>query len=276
LARSAPAAGPAVPIPCQITFRVLKYTMISDRLLKVTLLISLFIHGAIILPRANFNPFTPAPKAQEIAVRYIKENPAVKSPARNFTESGRQKLMPASEPFLKLDSKMITGTKRAPLPYIEPEDSSAGPKASQVHKLGSSGSATNSQIHKPTGFSKPTFMNSQVLAIKKKISLPAIEMAKINNPSYISYYQIVREKIRRSAYQNYTHNETGEVYISFIITNDGYIKDVRLAEEKTMANDYLKNIALRSIKDASPFPNFPKELDYPQLSFNIIISFEIE
>jgi TonB family protein len=229
----------------------------------------------IILPRANFNPFTPAPKAQEIAVRYIKENPAVKSPPRNFPESGRQKLMPVPEPFLKLDAKMVTGTKRAPLPYIEPENSTGN---SKVLSNGQErrGLVSASQSHKLTGFSKPTFMNSQVLAIKKKISLPAIEMAKINNPSYISYYQIVREKIRRSAYQNYTHNETGEVYISFIITNDGYIKDVRLAEEKTMANDYLKNIALRSIKDASPFPNFPKELDYPQLSFNIIISFEIE
>jgi TonB family protein len=114
------------------------------------------------------------------------------------------------------------------------------------------------------------------MAIKKRISLPAIEMAKIDNPSYISYYQIVREKIRRSAYQNYVHSETGEVYISFIISNDGYILGVHLVEEKTSANDYLKNVALRSVKEASPFPNFPKELDYPQLSFNIIISFEIE
>ena len=249
--------------------------MISDRLFRCTLIISLLVHGVIILPRANFNPFTPAPKAQEIAVCYIKEKPQVKPLPKNLSELGRQKLMPVSEPFLKLDAKMVNGTKRAPLPYIEPENSTGNPKVlpnGQERR----GLVSASQNHKLTGFSKPTFMSSQVLAIKKKISLPAIEMAKINNPSYISYYQIVREKIRRSAYQNYTHNETGEVYISFIITNDGYIKDVRLAEEKTTANDYLKNIALRSIRDASPFPNFPKELDYPQLSFNIIISFEIE
>jgi outer membrane biosynthesis protein TonB len=248
--------------------------MISDRLLRFTLVVSLLAHGAIILPRANFNPFTPAPKVQEIAVRYIKENPAVKSLPRNSPELGRQKLMPGSEPFLKLDSK-IGASNKIPPPYIEQENSSGG---SRVLSNGSESRAflPNSLSQKPTGISKPTFMNSQVLAIKRKISLPAIEMAKINNPSYISYYQIVREKIRRSAYQNYTHNETGEVYASFIITNDGYIKDVRLAEEKTAANDYLKNIALRSIRDASPFPNFPKELDYPQLSFNIIISFEIE
>ena len=239
--------------------------MISDRLLQITLAVSVLVHGLIILPRANFNPFTPAPKIQEIAVRYIKENSVVRSPLKNPPELGRQRLMPKAEPFLKLDSKMVTGTRRAPPAYIEQENSSGVLK-----------SPLNSQDHKSIGFSKPVFMNSQVLAIKKKITLPAIEMAKIDNPSYISYYQIVREKIRRSAYQNYTHNETGEVYASFIITNDGYIKDVRIAEDKTSANDYLKNIALRSIKDASPFPNFPKELDYPQLSFNIIISFEIE
>jgi TonB family protein len=249
--------------------------MSSDRLLRFTLTVSILAHGAILLQSPRFNPFTPAPKVQEITVRYIKENPQARLLPDNVSEPGRQRLMPKPEPFLKLDSKIITGTRRAPLPYIEPENSSGGAEASP-DRLESRGLAVDIKSHKPTGFSKPTLINSQVLAIKKKISLPAIQMAKIDNPSYISYYQIVREKIRRSAYQNYTHNETGEVYVSFIISNDGYIKDVRLIEEKTMADDYLKKIALSSIRDASPFPNFPKELDYPQLSFNIIISFEIE
>jgi TonB family protein len=249
--------------------------MISDRLFRLTLIVSILVHGVIILPRANFNPFTPAPKVQEIAVRYIKENLLTKPLSKNSSEQSRPRLMPDPEPFLNLDSKTISATKRAPLPYIEQGGSSSGSKASSG-TLESRSLISGSSSHKPSGFSKPTFVNSQVLAIKKKITLPAIEMAKIDNPSYINYYQIVREKIRRSAYRNYMHNETGEVYLSFIISNDGLIRDVRLAEEKTIVNDYLKNIALRSIRDASPFPNFPKELDYPQLSFNIIISFEIE
>ena len=91
--------------------------MISDRLLRFTLVVSLLAHGAIILPRANFNPFTPAPKVQEIAVRYIKENPAAKFLPRNSSELGRQRLMPGTEPFLKLDAKITTGARRAPLPY---------------------------------------------------------------------------------------------------------------------------------------------------------------
>jgi TonB family protein len=86
----------------------------------------------------------------------------------------------------------------------------------------------------------------------------------------------VREKIRRAAYQNYTRIETGEVYVSFIISNDGYLKEIKLIPEKSSPIPYLRETALKSIKEASPFPNFPKDLDYPQLSFNVVISFEIE
>ncbi|MBU0547582.1 MAG: TonB C-terminal domain-containing protein [Candidatus Omnitrophica bacterium] len=193
-----------------------------------------------------------------IKVRYLK-----REELQPLVKHNSGKTHPKPDPFLKLDSKITKRTQgiKVPPPYVERENVF---KASKV------------LANKSPEFAKPTFVSSDIIAIKKRITLPDIEMARINNPSYISYYQIVREKIRRSAYQNYTHNEIGEVYISFIISNDGYIKDVHLIETKTSASDYLKGIASRSVKDASPFPNFPKELDYPQLSFNIIISFEIE
>lgn len=249
--------------------------MLSDHLLRITLAVSVLAHGVILLYSPNLNPFRPAPKVQTIAVRYIKEDPEVKPLLKNLSASDRHRLMPRAEPFLKLDDKMVTAARRLPLPYVEPGDPKALPN-SQSRQLESRVLASASQIHQPAEFSKPTFINSEVMAIKKKITLPEIEMARIDNPSYINYYQIVREKIRRSAYQNYMYIETGQVYVSFIISNDGGIKDVRLAEEKTTANNYLKDIAIKSVRDASPFPNFPKELDYPQLSFNIIISFEME
>jgi len=240
--------------------------MPSNGILRVTLTISLFAHGVILMQSQNFNPFSPAPKKQEIEVHYIKENPQAKSLLKVSSKISRQRSLSNPEPFLKLDSKVIIGS-RVPPPYVE---------QSNVYEPQDNALASNSQSHKPLEIPKPTFAGPELIAIKRKIDLPPIEMAKIDNPSYITYYQIIREKIRRSAYQNSTHNETGEVYISFIISNDGFIKNVRMIEEKTTANDYLKRIALSSVRDASPFPNFPKELDYPQLSFNIIISFKIE
>lgn len=249
--------------------------MPSNGILRITLTISLFAHGVILLESQNFNPFSPATKKQEIEVHYIKENPQAKSLLKVSSKISRQRSLSNPEPFLKLDPKVITGS-RIPPPYVEQSnlyEPQGNGLASNSHPAVG---GANSQSHNPLGIPKPTFAGPELIAIKRKIDLPPIEMAKIDNPSYIIYYQIVREKIRRSAYQNYTHNETGEVYISFIISNDGFIKDVRMIEEKTTANNYLKSIALSSVRDASPFPNFPRELDYPQLSFNIIISFEIE
>ncbi|MCX7926549.1 MAG: TonB C-terminal domain-containing protein [Candidatus Omnitrophica bacterium] len=123
---------------------------------------------------------------------------------------------------------------------------------------------------------KPNISKPDIIAIKKKITLPPIDINKINNPSYVSYYQFVREKIRKAAYQNYTRTETGSIYLAFVIASDGTLKDVYLNEERSALNYYLRQISLRSIRDAAPFPPFPKELDYPQLSFNVIISFEVE
>ena len=231
--------------------------MSSDHLLQVTFAISLLAHGAIFIQGPSLNLFVPTPKEHKMEVRYIKESLEVKPLPKHQSKLDMQKSISRQDPFLKLDSKVVAD-RRVPPPYIQ---QNKGPKALPGNF---------------SEFPKPNFTSPDLMIIKKKITLPPIEMAKIDNPSYITYYQIVREKIRRSAYQNYTQNITGEVYVSFIISNDGYIRGVRLVEEKTTANDYLENIALRSVKDASPFPNFPKELDYPQLSFNIIISFELE
>lgn len=123
---------------------------------------------------------------------------------------------------------------------------------------------------------KPFIPKPDLISVKKKIALPAVDMSKMNNPSYISYYQFVREKIRRSAYQNYAKTETGEICLSFIITRNGALHDIRLIEDKSSPNMYLRELAIRSVRAAAPFTEFPKELDYPQLSFNVIISFEIE
>ncbi len=233
--------------------------MISNRVFRLALMVSLSIHGIMFLHWQSLNPLLPKPKNQKIEVNYVKVEPKIVLSSKSVQDQ-QDRSLTKIEPFLKLDASVVTGS-RVPPPYVQPAN-----LFKDVKELS----------NKPAEFSKPTFSSPDVLMLKKKITLPEIEMAKIDNPSYINYYQIVREKIRRSAYQNYSRNETGEAYVSFIISNDGDIKNIHLVNEKSTAGDYLKDIALSSVKDASPFPNFPKELDYPQLSFNIIISFEIE
>lgn len=228
--------------------------MDPDKFFRTAIIISALAHVTFIavhLPSLNFLRFNKS--KQEIKVTYIK-NPQLQ------------------------DLQVKKSTSRAPLLTRIPAKVTADSK-SMLAPLKKS----ENFLKKSAGFAarepnivKPFTLKPDIIPIKKKISLPPVEMTKISNPSYISYYQLVRERIRRSAYQNYSRTETGEIFLSFVIAQDGSLRDVRLIEEKSTPSYYLRDIAARSIRAAAPFPPFPKELDYPQLSFNVIISFEIE
>lgn len=173
-----------------------------------------------------------------------------------------KKIVAKDEPLLDLSRVKISGeAAKLPQPKISKDDF--------FKPLSKTASPQQVAV-------KPFTPKPDLISVKKKIVLPAIDMGKMNNPSYMSYYQFVREKIRRSAYQNYAKTETGEIYLSFIIARNGTLQDIRLIEDKSSPSMYLRELAIRSVRTATPFTEFPKELDYPQLSFNVIISFEIE
>lgn len=92
--------------------------------------------------------------------------------------------------------------------------------------------------------------------------------------AYMNYYRIIREKIRKTAYQNYKGRDQGKVYLNFNIAKDGSLQAVRFGQ-KSANNTDLKTIALGSIKKSAPFPAFPKQLKkFSQLQFNISIYFK--
>ncbi len=94
------------------------------------------------------------------------------------------------------------------------------------------------------------------------------------NPAYMNYYRLIRERIRTNAYHNYNSNKKGEVLISFLVEKNGSLKDVDL-DYRSVNNRILRNIALKSIWESAPFPEFPEELaKYSHLQFNISIYFK--
>lgn len=115
------------------------------------------------------------------------------------------------------------------------------------------------------------------LVEKRSISVPVIASQKITNPMYVGYNDRIRDKIRNRAYFyiDDPQFQAGEVYLTFIVTSDGNLKDLQIIGERSRANDYLRAVGLRSVKESSPFPPFPSDLKYPELSFNILISFEV-
>jgi outer membrane biosynthesis protein TonB len=115
------------------------------------------------------------------------------------------------------------------------------------------------------------------LSEKRHVSVPLLATRKITNPKYINYNDRIREKIRNRAYFYIDDPkfESGEVYLTFVLLADGSLKDLQIIGAKSRANDYLRGVGLRSIKESHPFPAFPGDLNYPELSFNVIISFEV-
>jgi len=231
--------------------------MLANRPLVSALLISFFAHGVILVSRPDFH-FLPQKKSQELEIKYIQDDK--RNERLNQYKQGKKLKI---EPLLNLQAK-ISAKQTPPPPFVDKQEIFS----SQARKI-----ALNS-----SGLSKPVLSQPDIISIKKRIALPPLPLSaeKSSNPSYISYYQIVREKIKRSAYQNYTRTEMGEVYLTFVINHYGFVSHERVVNEKSASSRYLWEIALKSVRDAAPFPAFPKELDYPQLTFNVVVSFEVE
>ena len=218
--------------------------MFSDKYFKIALTISLLAHTTILLnlPAVKLSPLLRT--KDQVEVTYLIEKPPLPS-----LEFYKQEL--PEKPSRQTTSKSV-----APPPFVKRE--------SIFQKV------------KNVPINKPEFHKPEIIAVKKKITVPVLTNEKITNPVYLNYYQIIREKIKRAAYQNYTRLVNGEVYLSFVILNDGQLRYAKINKEKSSNSTYLKDIAQKSIYDASPFPSFPKDLNYPELSFNVIISFEVE
>ena len=106
------------------------------------------------------------------------------------------------------------------------------------------------------------------------------ELAKSQEPlrntrDYINYYQLIREKIRQELKDQYKKSYgEGDVVLLFVLDSDGSLAAVDVEETRSTKDAALAQLAIASLKDASPFPHFPKELSVPKMSFDLTVSFK--
>lgn len=109
-------------------------------------------------------------------------------------------------------------------------------------------------------------------AIKKPEHIDAEHME-----DYISYYQLIREDIRKHVNRYYgTSSEEGVVYLIFRLLRNGTLKKASVDTIKSVKSPLLRKIAIRSVNSASPFPPFPKALAKKELTFIVPIIFRRE
>jgi TonB family protein len=92
---------------------------------------------------------------------------------------------------------------------------------------------------------------------------------------YISYYELIREKIRSCLKAHYnTRQNEGRVQLSFTLKADGSLVSVEADEPNSTDNETLLDIAVRSVREAAPFAPFPKAISLPRMSFDLLVTFK--
>jgi TonB family protein len=223
---------------------------------RIALIISIILHTGIFLPQIR--SLSSENKLKQIELTYLKAK--------------EEALLKLTQPLPKRNIQ----PKEKLLPQLSLSQKAAMLKERSLDSATTRRPISMLLIKEKVFQNKPQLAKPDVIAVKKKIALTPLGLEKIAAPSYISYSQITREKIKRCAYQYYASQDIGEVRLSFVISSSGNLTDAKIAEEKSTPNAYLKEIAVKSINCASPFPKFSKELDYPELSFTVIISFQAE
>ena len=166
---------------------------------------------------------------------------------------------------IKISPQRIEKISKKPL--LNPDESSPLPFVENIM----------SKLIQSDNFSplqKPQIFEKDVKEIVFKEIIEKADKALSKNPAYMGYYRLIRERIRNSAYHNYNSQKKGEVLLSFLIGNDGSLRGVDL-DPQSVKNKNLRKIALKSIQESAPFPEFPTELQqYSRLQFNISIYFK--
>lgn len=226
----------------------------SNKIFYLCFVISCIIHFSVIRSLAAKRIVEPPKKAKQIEVTYHKtpavkvekEKPVVEKEAKAITEKPLQK-----------DVKLIKKTS---------EKFSVFDK--EVKDI--------SKFSKKVSLDKKRTPKIKTLDLDRKMSVDLIRSEKITNPKYISYNQTIWQRIRNKAYSYFDKEdfEEGQVYLTFIINAKGDLEAIKIIEDKTFADEYLRSIGMRSVKDSAPFPPFPQDLTYPQLTFNVVISFK--
>ncbi len=221
---------------------------------------SLVVHAALITGSSLFVPnikiFEKPVRTIEVTYDAIKSEPRPQ-PQTAFKDV--ELIKPKEPPAPPVDVKVLSRQR----------NDTFSPFQGDLHKVAKSAQRVE--------LSEKQLPGVKTFGGERKITVPLLQSEKITNPKYLSYTQTIRQRIKQRAYF-YADNPdfaSGEVYLTFMLSSSGALNGVKIIREKTHSNTYVQNIGMRSIEESAPFPPFPPDLAFPELTFNVIISFEL-
>jgi hypothetical protein len=220
--------------------------MFNNNFLPKALFISLTLHTAFVCSGLlwHFHPaHRPVQKRVEISYRPDK--------GRKAPDVRQHPVKPSQKLDLK-NTTMMTSDGTVPLKL-----------AKESQPL-----AKNFMMHER----KPEQIRSAQMA--HRVTITPIKSAKINNPAYAAYNEMVRNRIEEKVYQNYRKMEAGAIYLTFILSSDGTLKASQIIDEKSRGSQNLKDTSIKSLHQAQ-FPPFLKGMTLPEYTFNIEIQYQV-
>ncbi|MCS7181470.1 MAG: energy transducer TonB [bacterium] len=126
----------------------------------------------------------------------------------------------------------------------------------------------------------------EVLDINKKV-IGSLNQEKIEKKEVIevelnkfidsSYFKLIKKKIDEKIFYPEIarrRNIEGKIKIQFILKKNGVLEELKIL--KSSGNEILDKTSLEIIKNASPFPEFPVDLNYEKISFIIEFNFKLK
>jgi protein TonB len=208
--------------------------------MDLAIMISTIVHAAVLMPLSvTASREIPAPK-KDILVDYVK-----------LSEPPKEKAMKRDA-----DLKMPDRPKVDLRPKV---DSSPGQKVEKAEVARDKGVVDDEKAAR-----------TKIDADRAELAAQARARA---TKDYINYYQLIREKIKRNVRRRYRdRSREGEVRLNFVLNSDG---SLAVSEVVGGASDEeLASIALASLREAAPFPRFPKDLSLARMSFTVEIIFK--
>ena len=112
----------------------------------------------------------------------------------------------------------------------------------------------------------------------KKVSIDLISSEKVNDPVYTSNKERIAALIKEKVTENYANSSReagGVIYLSFILSREGVLLQVKIIEERSSSNEELRRLAVESLKEVR-FSSLAKDFNVPEIPFSIQITFSTD
>ena len=108
------------------------------------------------------------------------------------------------------------------------------------------------------------------------IDLTNLVEASRGDPVLLTYFSAIREQIQHAAnHQAWLAGAAAEgmVYVSFMLTSNGAVQTLTIIIERSVPSQALRDLAVRIVKAAAPFPPFPPSMVEPSKTVVVPLEF---